>query len=679
MKTKIVALSLLLMAATTQAQIDRPMPTPGPAPTVNLGKSHEFKLSNGLTVIVVENHKLPRVSATLSIDNPPAALGEKMGVEGLLSQMLGTGTQALSKEEFNQRIEQLGARVGYSSSGASASSLTKYFDEIFGYFAQGVKSPKFTEAEFKAVKDRYIEGIKSDEKNVESAARRMSRVLTYGASHPFGEFETKEQIEKLTLADVQNFYQTSYLPNNSYLVFVGDINKAQAQKLAEKHLADWKKGTISAKPLPNAPLAKTTTIEVVDMPNAVQSVVSVSYPITLTKKDPDYYAAQVASTILGGDFGSRLNMNLREKHGWTYGARGGVSDSRYVGRFFTNATVRNSVTDSAVVETIKEMQAMTQTPVSAKELADVKALYLGNFVLSLERPETIARQALTTKTDGLSSTFYKDYLQNINKVTAADVQRVATKYFRPTQARVVVTGKAEEIGPALKKLGYPVTFYDQYGNKIEDPSTRKTAVAISTEQLIENNLKAQGGDKLKALNSLTQEGKIKMMGMEGEYKASYMMPDKSLATIKIMGMEIKTVFDGEKGYVSQMGQEMKYDANTVKQLQGYNSVFPALSKGFASAKILDVVKEGDNSYYKVKMEGSNRTEYYDTKTFLLAKTEMVTSTPMGDMLSTMHYKDYKSFEGVMLPTVVDTQAGPQSFTITLNAMKTGGVNASDFK
>ena len=137
------------------------------------------------------------------------------------------------------------------------------------------------------------------------------------------------------------------------------------------------------------------------MPNAVQSVVTVAYPVNLTKNDPDFYAAQVASTILGGDFNSKLNMNLREAHGWTYGARGGVSDSRYIGRFSTNATVRNEVTDSAVVETLKEIKGMTLTKIDKQALEDVKAKFLGNFILTLERPETVASQALTKKTNKL--------------------------------------------------------------------------------------------------------------------------------------------------------------------------------------------------------------------------------------------------------------------------------------
>lgn len=681
MKTKILSVAFAFLAVTATAQTVRPMPKPGPAPTVNLGQSHEFKLNNGLTVIVVENHKLPRVSATLSIDNKPMALGEKKGADGLLSEMLGTGTAKLSKDEFNKRIEQLGASVSYWGEGGSASSLTKYFNEIFGYFADGALNPKFTQAEFDAVKARYIEGLKSNEKSVDAAAARMGRVMTYGKNHPFAEFDTEAKIKNITLADVQNYYNTYYKPDNAYLVFVGDITAAQAKKLAESTFGNWKKANLKIADLPKVADVTKTQIDVVNMPNAVQSVVAVTYPVNLTKKDPDYYAVQVASSILGGDFNSKLNMNLREKHGWTYGARGGVSDSRYIGRFSTNTTVRNSVTDSAVVETIKEMRNMTLNRIDAKELEDVKAKFLGNFVLSLERPETVARQALTKKTDGLSDNFYASYIQNINKVTVDDVLRVSKKYFRPDHAKIVVTGKAEEIGESLKKLGYPVTFYDAYGNTIEDPAKNKKEANVTTAQIAENYLKAIGGkDAVSKAKTVHQIGKIAMMGMNGEYTVKTAAPDKSSSVIKLMGVEIKTVFDGNAGFMSQMGQKIDFDAKQVEALKGYNAVFPVLSTGFAKAEVQGVVSENGNDYYKVYTKEAKRTEYYDVKTGLLAKTEIVATTPMGEMVTTSQYKDYKTFDGLMIPTTVETQAGPQAFTVTVESVEINkNVSDADFK
>ena len=685
MKTKILSLAFAFLAVSLSAQIDRPMPKPGPSPTVNLGQSHEFTLKNGLTVIVVENHKLPRVRATLNIDNKPFALGNKKGVENLLGEMLGTGTAKITKDDFNKNIEQLGANVSYWGEGGSAQSLTKYFDTVFGYFADGVVNPKFTQAEFDAVKNRYLEGLKADEKSVDAAASRVRRILTYGANHPFAEYDAKENIENVTLADVQDFYTKYYRPDNAYLVLVGDINAKDAKKLAKNLLGKWKKGNVKIADLPKVEEVKKTQMDIVNMPNAVQSVVAVTYPVNLTKKDPDYYAVLVASTILGGDFNSKLNMNLREANGWTYGARGGVSDSRFIGNFSTNATVRNDVTDSAVVETLKEIRSMSTEKIEKQTLEDVKAKFLGNFVMSLERPETVANQAYTKKVEGLSDSFYADYIKNINKVTVDDVLRVSKKYFRPDQAKIVVTGKADQISEGLKKLGYPVTFYDSYGKKIADPATTKQMVDVTTQQIADAFLKAVGGKaNVEKVKTVHQVGKLSLMGMEGSYVVKTAAPDKSSALIEIMGMEIKTVFDGTKGYMSQMGQKLEFGETEMKSMKGFNAHFPVLSTNFSKG-IVDGIVDGIETVdgketYKVVIKDAKRTEYYDVKTGLLVKVAMVVSSPQGEMETSTVYSDYKPFDGVLIATKNVITTGPQEMTATFEKVEINkNVSDADFK
>ncbi len=680
MKTKILSLAIAFMAVSLNAQVAIPMPKPGPAPTVNLGKSNEFKLKNGLTVIVVENHKLPRVSATLTIDNPPFALGAKKGAESLLSEMLGTGTKTKSKDDFNKRIEFLGARVNFWEEGASASSLTKYFNEIFGYMADGAMNPNFTESEFTDVKKRYIEGLKADEKSVEAAASRVSNILVYGKNNPFSEFDTPAQIEKITLQDVKDYYNTYYKPNNAYLIVVGDISTKDVKALAEKNFNSWQTGKLNIPAFPKVEEVTKTELNAINMPNAVQSVVSVSYPVQLTKKDPDYYAALIASSILGGDFNSKLNMNLREAHGWTYGARGGVSDSRYVGRFNTNATVRNEVTDSAIVETMKEIKGMTLNKIDQQTLNDVKAKFLGNFILTLESPSTVANQALTKKTNQLSDSFYADYIKNINAVTIDDVLRVSKKYFRPDQAKINVTGKLEQIAPALEKLGYPVNYYDSFGNKIDKPTSGAKTTTVSVAQITDNYLKAIGGaDKVKAVKSIVQKGKIETMGQSGDYivKAT---SNKIATSFTIMGMTFKQVFDGQNGYMSQAGQKMDLPTEMITPLKKTNPLFFPLSEGYKTAKVEGVVSEDGVEYYKVSAPEISRTDYYDVKTGLLKKTDEVQKTPQGDVIVNTKIKNYKAFDGILFPSELITETGPQTIKIVIDSGEINkNVTETDFK
>ncbi len=680
MKTKILTLALAFFAISIQAQETIPMPKPGPAPTINIGKPNEFKLKNGLTVIVVENHKLPRVSATLTIDNAPVALGNKKGAESLLSDMLGTGTKSISKEDFNQRIEFLGANVNFWEAGASASSLKKYFNEVFSYLADGALNPNFTAEEFEAVKTRYIEGLKSNEKSVENAAARVRDILIYGKNHPFAEYDTKEGIAAITLADVQDYYTKYYKPNNAYLIVVGDITTKEVKKLANKYFDKWQKGDLVAPALPQAPQVTKTVVDVINMPNAVQSVVGLGYPVQLTKNDPDYYAVQVASTILGGDFNSKLNMNLREANGWTYGARGGVSDSRYIGRFTTNATVRNEVTDGAVKETLKEVRSMTTDKIDEKQLEDVKAKFLGNFILTLERPETVASQALSTKTNQLSPSFYADYIKNINAVTVDDVLRVSKKYFRPDQARIIVTGKAEQIGDGLEQLGYQVNYYDSYGNPIAKPVAAAQKTEKTASQIKDDYIKAIGGaDKVAKVKTLKDTGNIDIQGMKGIYTIFRKFPNKTSQVIKLPVAEIKQTFDGEKAFANQGGKNIEV-TDGLSELKLTNALFLPLSEGYKSAEVKGIVTDNGKKLYQVYVKDLRRTDYYDADGGLLVKSEELRDTPAGQFEEITYFSDYKPFDGILFPTKMEKEVGPQKLSITIDTVEVNkNVTDANFK
>ncbi|HRZ31007.1 MAG TPA: insulinase family protein, partial [Flavobacterium sp.] len=191
-KIAILATSLFL-TLTMQAQ-DRPQPKPGPAPKINIGKPQTFELPNGLKVLVVENNKLPRVSYNLSIDNAPYSEGNKKGVSDMTSSMLGNGTKTISKNDFNEEVDFLGASINFSSDGAFASGLSKYSKRIMELMADGALNPVFTQEEFEKEKAKLIEGLKADEKSVPSIARRVERVLAYGKNHPRGEYLSEETI-----------------------------------------------------------------------------------------------------------------------------------------------------------------------------------------------------------------------------------------------------------------------------------------------------------------------------------------------------------------------------------------------------------------------------------------------------------------------------------------------------
>ena len=333
------------------AQIDRSQqPQPGPAPKIQLEEPQEFVLKNGLRVLVVENHKLPRASATLNIDLHPIFEGELAGANSLLSSMLGKGSLNIPKDVFEEEVDYLGARVNIGSSSAFASSLSRYFPRVLDLMADAVLHPNFLTEEFEKEKERLIEGIKSDENSVTAAARRVERLITYGKDHPYGEFTTMESVENVSLDDVKGYYKANFTPANAYLVIIGDVDFDTVKKQVKKLFKSWKGSASKAVAFPAAKNAAGLEINFIEMPNAVQSEVSVDFTTEVVKTDADYFPMLLANRILGGGAQARLFLNLREDKGYTYGSYSSFSTDKYSrSRFRASASVRNAVTDSSAV------------------------------------------------------------------------------------------------------------------------------------------------------------------------------------------------------------------------------------------------------------------------------------------------------------------------------------------
>ena len=457
---KYIAAAFLFSGMVYAQNIDiNAMPKPGPTPAINIAKPNSFKLKNGLTVLVVENNKLPRVNIQLTMDRPPIYEGNIVGVGEIMADQLGTGTTKLSKEEFNKKIDFLGARLSFYPQGAGANTLSKYSTQVISLMADAVVNPKFSAEEVNKSKERTIEGLKTKEKDAGEIARRVDNALTYGKNTALGEFVTEESINRIQLKDVQDFYKKYYAPDNAYLVIVGDVKTSEIKKLVEKEFGKWKKsGTkfAAVEPTKNLP---ATEINIVDVPTAVQSVIRVGNISTLQMKDPQYFSGVIVNYILGGGGEARLFMNLREKNGYTYGAYSRLSTSKYSPSFTANASVRNEVTDKAVVEFMNELKGISQ--IKPEELANAKAKLKGEFIMSLEKPETIARFALNERLYSLPSDFYANYLKSIDKETTSDVSAAAKAYILPNQSRIFVAGKGSEIADGLEKLGYPVKYFNK--------------------------------------------------------------------------------------------------------------------------------------------------------------------------------------------------------------------------
>lgn len=672
-----IAASFLISGMTMAQKLDlNAMPKAGPTPSINIASPKSFTLKNGLTVMIVENHKLPRVNVTLSMDQPPIYEGKIAGVNNIMANQLGSGTTTMSKDAFNKRVDFLGATIRFSSDGAFANSLSTYFPEVLKLMSDAIINPKFSAEEVEKSKARSIEALKLDEKNAQSIASKVSDAIIYGKNTARGEFETEATNAAIQLKDVQEAYAKYYAPNNAYLVIVGDIKYEEVKKQIEDQFSAWKKSSFVYPATPKAKNVAKTEISMIDVPSAVQSVINVTNISTLQTKDPQFFAARLANYILGGGGEARLFMNLREKNAFTYGAYSDLSVSKYTPEFSAQASVRNEVTDKAVTEFLTELKGIAK--IKPEELTNAKAKLSGDFIRSMERPETIARFAVNSKIFNLPADFYSNYLKSIDKVTIADAQNAAKTYILPNQSRIFVAGKSAEVADSLEKLGYTVNYYDKEANKITKPIAQKVTVTVG--QVADKYINAIGGKAaLEKVQSITLNADATVQGMVINMMLVKAKGGKSIMDMKMMGNSLqKIVFDGAKGKMTAQGQSMDLTAEMIAEMKADNLLFAEL--GFATKKDLTVsgVEKVNNEDSYVIKDGST-IYYYSVATGLKTGETKIQKINGESMSVPMTFGDYKTVDGVKYPFKIAQSMMGQNIDFAVKDYQINKAKDADFE
>jgi zinc protease len=680
-KGSLVLLFTLMSSWSLIAQIDRSVqPQPKSAPKIQLEDPQTFTLSNGLKVLVVENHKLPRVRVQLLLDNPPVLEGEKAGVSSLTGALLGKGSSNISKDDFNEEVDFLGATISFSGQSAFASTLSRYFPRILELMAEAAFNPNFSQEEFEKEKERFIENLRSEEKDVSAVARRVQSALAYGTAHPYGEFVSIESLEKVTLQDVSDFYARYFSPDNAYLVLIGDLDVKTAKKLVKSHFKNWSSKLQNGPSYSEASNLAEPTINFVDMPNAVQSEIVVQNLVSLKMSDPDYIPVLIANQILGGGAEGRLFLNLREDKGYTYGSYSSVGTDKYSNaRFRASAQVRNAVTDSAVVEILSEIKKIGTERVSEVDLKNAKEKYKGSFVRSLERPETVANFALNIETQGLSADFYENYLSRIDAVTAEEVQRVAQKYFQVDQARIVVVGKGSEVLPALEKMQFDskplkVTYFDKFAAAIDRPEFKiELPEGVDAASVLSAYLEAIGGSEAaSAVKTFAITYGASVQGMNLQLVVAQSAAAEFTQEMKMMGNVMqRTVINETEAFMEAQGQKIPLDDTQKKSVAedaALVSELVWLNNPNAELSLTGIEMVDDRPAYVVKVS-ENRVAYYDTETGLKLK-QVTTQEMQGQTISqSTSFGDYKEVSGLLIPHVVSQNLGPQTVDFTIEEAK----------
>lgn len=677
MKNLLSFLFTLLFVGNLSAQLDRSvMPEPGPAPEIELGETESFTLDNGLQVFVVENHKLPRISFSLVLDYDPFMEGDIIGNSEIAGDLLRKGTENYTADEISKQVDFIGATLSTSGNSVYASSLTKHREKILELMADVVKNPKFNQEELDKLKKMYKSNIAATVNDPDAIASNVRRAVIYGKNHPYGEIMTDESIDNIQLGDIQKFYDTYFKPNISYLAVVGDVKTKDIKPMIEKYFGDWERGDVPEHTYEDPIKPKSPKVVFVNKPGAVQSVISVTYPVKLLNASPDKIKADVMNSILGGGFTSKLNLNLREQNAFTYGARSELNADELIGYFNATAKVRNEVTDSAITETLKEMQGLIAGSITKDELETIKNYSTGIFAYSLENPQTKARFAINIARYGLSEDYYEDYLQNLSDVSLEDVNEMAKKYITPGNAYILVVGNKDEVAEDLKKFtSQEILYLDAFGNEVKE-TMQAVPEGVTVQSVITDYIEAIGGEK--AINDIKSSHLVmgsSMQGMPLKIEMYTSGDDKFYQKVSSGEMILsQQVINGEKGKMSSMQGEKSMTAEEIEATKAEALLFPELhyvKLGYkTSLKGMDELN--GEKVYMVEVEnpsGEKETDYYSVESGLLLQTTAQTESPMGTMTQKQVFSDYKEVNGVLIPYTISQTVGPQSMDMTLEVIE----------
>ena len=445
-------------------------PQPGPITEIAFPKFITTETANGTPLYLIENHEQPLVSVTLYLRSGSAL--DTSGKEGLASisaELLTKGTATKTATEIAEAIDFVGGSLGASASWdtttISTSVLTRYLTTALDLFADVMLNPVFANAELDRAKLQRIAGIKQMKSDPQYLADAMFSKKVFG-SHPYAleAGGTEESVPKIDADSAKDHYKKISSPANAFFVIAGDISQSEIQKLLGERIVSWNNIFTAGNVSGNLSSEKKRSVVLIEKPQAVQSAIKIGH-IGIARNHKDYTGCFALNMLLGGYFNSRINQNLREKHGFTYGARSFFDARKQTGVFAVSTEVRTEVTARATEEIIKEMALIRTEPVSEDELSMVKKYIIGSFPLSIETPQQVAGRVATLALYDLEHNYYDSFRDKVAALTREDLLQTAKTYLHPDAVTISVSGNAKALAKEMSAFGN-VEMYDQNFMKV---------------------------------------------------------------------------------------------------------------------------------------------------------------------------------------------------------------------
>ncbi len=449
-------------------------PAPLPPRPISIPTPRETTLSNGLSLVVVEDNRLPLISYRLAFRiggafDPP----DLPGLTDLLAGLLPEGTQTRTSRELADEVARMGASLSAGATSdytiVAASALSQFNDPILALLAEVILEPSFPENEVALAKQNTKESLRQQRAQPSFLASEMVSRVMFG-DHPYSVVApTIESIDHFTREEFVRFHRSKLVPNSAVLIIVGDVNFDQILKQAESLFSTWERGDELVTNFPAPPVRTSRKAYLVDRPGSAQSNIVIANS-GITRTSPDYFPVMLMHTVLGGTASARLFMNLREDKGYTYGAYSTLDARRTAGTFRAMAEVRTPVTGDSLKEFFYELNRIGSEPVSEKEIADAKSYLTGVFPIRLETQEGLTDQLVQIKMLNLPNDYLQTYREHVQAVTIDEIQQAAKKYVKPDEAALIVVGDGASVLDQIKPYCEDIEVYNTAGR-------RKTAEA----------------------------------------------------------------------------------------------------------------------------------------------------------------------------------------------------------
>ena len=681
---KLLTLVALTAITGVYGQLDRSVkPAAGTAPVINIKDSEVFKTANGITVVLSENHKLPRVSFNMVMGSSPRIEGNKAGVNQLMGQLIMSGTKTKEKDALDKEIDYMGATLTADGNSVYLSCLTKHMDKGLTLMKDVLINPAFPESEFTRIKKQAESGLISAKASPEEMAGNAERKINF-PGHPNSDVMNEATLASIKLEDIIANYNQVFTPSGAYLVIVGDITKENAQKLVEQNFGSWKGGAVYKEDYGIGLQPKGNRVIFVNKPGAVQSNISITFPFEMRPGDQNQIPLNVLNSIFGGGaFGARLMQNLREDKAYTYGCYSDLQVTRDGSWLSTNGSFRNDVTDSAITQLLYEFKRITEGYVTDEELNLAKSSMAGGFARSLESPQTIARFALNIIRNNLPADYYKNYLKRLDAVTKDDVLTMAQKYFG-NGYNIVVVGN-ESVLEKIKQFDSDgiIEKLDAFGDPVKDMKPAD----ITADELIQKYINtitmttsskalAKKMKKVKSVKKVIEMSSA-MMPMKITFTEINVSPNKEAKKIEGMGMVFQSeYFDGTKG--SETIQGVKSDLTPEENAAKKKSVglFPEMGYKTNGMKyeLKGIETINGKEYYVLFCEDgqAQQFDYFDKTTNLKFKTISIQQKDGETIESTVMFDDYKDVNGFLFAHKLTQSMGEMNLDGTVLKIEFNG-------